>query len=53
MIIEILKEIEKNIGIEVVINFLTLICGIGIGGSITDVVYNEKWKKNDKSEGRK
>ena len=39
MMIEILKEIEKSIGIEVVINFLMLISGIGIGAGITDALW--------------
>ena len=40
--IEILKEIEKSIGIDVVINFLMLICGIGIGAAITDTI--NRWR---------
>ena len=47
MIIEILKVIEKSIGIEFAINFLCLICGIGIGGAITDAVYSWKGKDNE------
>lgn len=61
MIIEILKAIERDIGIEIVINFLCLILGIGLGGGITDAIYSytekgednedKKWRKDD--EGRK
>ena len=53
MIIEILKAIEKSIGIEIVINFLCLICGIGIGGAITDAVYSLKGEDNEAKKWRK
>lgn len=51
MIIEILKAIESEIGIEIVINFLCLILGMGLGGGITDAIYSytEKGEENDKT----
>lgn len=54
MIIEILKAIERDIGIEFVINFLCLIIGIGIGGGITDAVYSytEKGEESEKHNKR-
>ena len=48
--IEILKEIEKEIGIDIIINFLTFISGIGIGAGITDAIHT--WE-GDKSEAKK
>jgi hypothetical protein len=52
MIIEILKAIEEDIGIEIVINFLCLILGIGLGGGITDAIYSytEKGEDNEDKE---
>lgn len=52
MIIEILKAIEEDIGIEIVINFLCLILGIGLGGGITDAIYSytEKGEDNETKE---
>ena len=46
--IEILKEIEKEIGIDIIINFLTLISGIGIGAGITDAIHTWKGDKSGK-----
>lgn len=43
--IEILKEIEASIGLDIVINFLMLICGAGIGAAVTDAIY-EKWGRH-------
>ena len=43
--IEILKEIEKEVGIDIIINFLTFISGIGIGAGITDAI--NEWKGKD------
>ena len=50
MIIEILKAIERDIGIEIVINFLCLILGIGLGGGITDAIYSWKGEDNEDQE---
>lgn len=50
MIIEILKAIEREIGIEIVINFLCLILGIGLGGGITDAIYSYTEKGEDNED---
>ena len=44
--IELLKAIERDIGLDIVINFLTLICGIGIGAATNDAI-NNKYKDKD------
>ena len=46
--IQILKQIDEGIGIEMVINFLTLLAGIGIGAGITDAL----WKGDRRGKKR-